>query len=478
MKKILMISCILILASFHARAAENDSLIQAARDHLAGMKYSEALKTLKPLEEADSLNPEVLYIKAEVYLVYGMDKFRAYMEKLSHTGNREYYDILKLKHLLFIGSSEFDDLLPEALGKYPENPELQFCKWLNELTRGDYEGCRRSAGTVSSLMLMKCMPYLALYYHSWDHDHNLALQYLDTLESMAGEFYGSRDREVLNLLSGHNTIPSEDSLIELPFSWCGPGMGFYLLDEKGDSVKIEIDTGTGYGLMTIHDLEKGESIYGKDVLTIPDGIQYNYMKNPEDLHYKISKLSLPDYGQLIFGYFNGQFTKADGCSSPFVFKGHALHMDPVNEKVWLRSRENMENYISMNREKLDIIPYELRNGWIYIPCRINGREVKMMIETGSRDINFNPLSADYLGLKPYESTLMWNGEDYPVNKIDCSIEIGRTSYEVKGGLISDFVLGNWYYGVGSAGDIGPDFLRKHAFIIDPFDHRFILINED
>ena len=102
----------------------------------------------------------------------------------------------------------------------------------------------------------------------------------------------------------------------------------------------------------------------------------------------------------------------------------------------------------------------------------------MMIETGSRDINFNSLSSEYLGLEPYESTLSWNGEDYPVKKIDCKIQIGSTSYEVKGGLISDFVLGNWYYGAGSSGDIGPDFLKNQAFIIDQFNNRFILIKEN
>ncbi len=37
----------------------------------------------------------------------------------------------------------------------------------------------------------------------------------------------------------------------------------------------------------------------------------------------------------------------------------------------------------------------------------------MQIETGSRDVNFNKLSLEALGLESYASSIEWRGEDYP-----------------------------------------------------------------
>ena len=104
MKKLLLICCLMVLFSIATKGIEHDSLLQAARNHLGCMNYSESLKILNTLEESDANNPEVLYMKTDVYLTYGMDKFNMYMERLSHTGNKEYTDVMSLKHLLFIGS--------------------------------------------------------------------------------------------------------------------------------------------------------------------------------------------------------------------------------------------------------------------------------------------------------------------------------------------------------------------------------------
>lgn len=476
MKPLIILSLLVALGCLCTSGHEQDSLINNARNHISMMRYSDALKSLRVVEQSDSLCPDMLYLKAETYLIFGMPEYQAYFQKLANTDRSDYVDILNLKYLQFIGSKEFDGALEQARIKYPDHPEVQYCQWLRDLQMGAFESCRQKAHGLSSPMLMRFLPYLAMHYHAWDRDHGLALQYLDTLENMVGEYYGSKYRPVLNLLSRQGITPSEKDVMELPFSWCGPGLGFYLLDSKGDSIQIELDTGTGYGLMTVHDLEKGKSIAGEDLLTIENGIQYNYMGKPQDLHYKQVQLSNPDYKDLILGYFNGKFTKADGCASPFVFAGHAMHMDPLNNSVWLRSRDNLENFLRDYPGQADKIPYEVRNGWIFIPCRVNGHEVKMMIETGSRDVNFNPLSVDYLELQPYDGVLAWNGKDYPMKKVDCTLEIGSFRYAVKGGLVSDFVLGNWYYGLGSAGDIGPEFLRNYAFIIDPFHQQFILLN--
>jgi len=459
--------------SIYGQNASNDSLTMLARKNMSDMKLSAALKQLDLIEKTDSLDPEMLYLKAEIYLISGNEKFFTYSDRLYQSGNEERFSILKLKHRLFIGSVDYDSLYDDFTEKYPENQELAYCHWLNRLCLGDFIYCQSTDSVVSKSVLFSFAPYLALYYHAWDHDHQLALQYLDTLENIVGKFHQSKYREILKLLANQTPSSPCEGFIKLPFSWCGSGMGFYLLDEKGDSVKIELDTGTGYGLMTVHDLLKGKSIFGEDILIVKNGIQYNYMEAPKDLYYKYAYLNKPAYHNFLFGYFDGQFSKADGCASPFAFRDYALQIDPINQQVFLRSRKNIDLYISLNKDNIETIPYQVRNGWIYIPCKVNGKEVMMMIETGSREINFNKFAKQALGLESYQSTISWNGKDFDVEKVDCTIEIGKINYKVKGGFITDFVLGNWKYGLGSAGDIGPDFLRKFVFTIDPFHQQII-----
>ncbi len=472
-KSFITIFCILGCISVYGQNASTDSLLKLARENIAIMKFSKALQQLNFQEKSDSLDREMLYLKAEIYLISGNEKYITYVKNLIRVGADEQKSLLKLKHSLFIGSNAYDSLHDEFESKYPRNSELIYCEWLNRLDSGDFEYCQKTASSVSKKSLFSFAPYLALYYHAWDRDHQLALHYLDTLENMVGKFHQSKYREILKLLAHQTPSSPNQDVIELPFSWCGSGMGFYLLDEKGDSVKIEIDTGTGYGLMTIHDLLKGKSIAGEDVMVVKNGIQYNYMDSPRDLYYKTANLSQPGYHNFLFGYFDGQFSKADGCASPFAFRDYALQIDPVNKQVFLRSHKNIDQYITQNRDKIELIPYQLRNGWMYIPCKVNGKEVMMMMETGSREVNFNKFSAQALGLESYQSTIQWRGKDFQVEKVDCIIEIGKITDTIKGGFITDFVLGNWYYGLGSAGDIGPDFLKKYVFTIDPFHDQII-----
>jgi len=437
------------------------------------MQFSKALIQLNKVEKSDSLNATMLYLKAETFLLKGMNEYFSYRDKLALLGNNEELSVLKMKHCLFIGSTSFDSLFEAFHRKYPYNDELKYCEWLNRLNSGDFENCKKTASSFSNKILFGFAPYLALYYHAWDRNPQLALNYLDTLEWMVGRFHQSKYREILELIAVNPKKEPSQDLIELPFSWCGHGMGYYIIDENGDSIKIELDTGTGYGLMSIHDLEKGKTIHGKDIAVIRNGIQYNYMDSPEDLYYKSLNLSLPPYQNFLLGYFDGQFSKADGCASPFIFKDYALQIDPIAEKVFLRSEKNLNNYLLQNKKKIETVAYQLRNGWIYIPCTVNGSEIMMMVETGSREINFNIFSAQVLGLETYEGTVKWRGKDYSLKKVDCNIEIGNIKYQLKGGLISDFVLGNWGYGLASAGDIGPDFLKNFVFTIDPFHKQII-----
>lgn len=474
MKKVfVLLLTFFLFASLYGQSAKTDSLLQLARENIADMKFSKAMKQLNLVEESDSLNAGMLYLKAEVYLITGNDKFFAYTDKLARSGSKEQVSILKIKHYLFIGSTAGDSLRDRLGINYPINPELNYCDWLDRLNSGEFNYCKKTASSVSNTILFKFAPYLALYYHAWDRDHQLALQYLDTLENKVGNFHQSKYREILELLVDQSPFSQDQGVVELPFSWCGNGMGFFIIAENGDSIKIELDTGTGYSLMTIHDLMKGQSIAGKDIKVVKNGIRYNYMDSPKDLYYKSTKLSHPQFSNFLFGYFDGQFSKADGCTSPFVFKEYALQMDPIKKKVFLRSHENIDKYIQQKSGEIEIIPYQLRNGWIYIPCKVDGNEVMMMIETGSREINLNKFSVRALGIESYQSTINWNGKDYQVEKLDCTIEIGKITHTIKGGLVSDFVLGNWYYGQGSAGDIGPDFLKDYVFTIDPF-HRQII----
>lgn len=111
---------------------------------------------------------------------------------------------------------------------------------------------------------------------------------------------------------------------------------------------------------------------------------------------------------------------------------------------------------------------------MFIPCEVNGKNVEMILETGSRDVNFNSLAARRLGLESYEGFVKWNGEDYPVTKLDTEIKVGSFVYTVNGRHKTNFVLGNLAYGLGAAGDVGPDFISSFVFTIDPFNKQIIL----
>ena len=473
-KKVLLsiIICSLALVSYGQKNV--DSLLRLTRNEIGKFSFRNAENYLQEVEKTDSLHPELLYLYCEMKLLLGNDEFMVYMEKLRNSGVSEYYHVMKLKHAHFIGLAEYESLLEKYLAYYPDNGEIKFVQWLSELDKGNYEMCMQSAYGISEETVFKFAPYLALFNISWDKNYKNAVAYMDTVEQIIGrEFYGSGYREILKILSDTELKDFNDGLTELPFAWCGPGMGFYMIDEKGDSLKIELDTGTGFNLMTVHDKSLGKNISGTDVLVLEKGISYNYMDKPADLYYKKSNFSVPAYENLIFGYFDSQFFKADGCTSPFVFKNSALHIDPINEKVYLMDRQNLDRYIKENKDKIEKVPYIVRNGWIFIPCKINGTETLMQLETGSRDVNFNTLSLEALGLESYACSIEWNGQDFPIDKVDCTLEIGRIKYEVNGGLVTDTVYGNLLYGLASAGDIGPLFMQNFAFTIDMFNQQIV-----
>lgn len=459
--------------------SEVDSLLNIASKDISTFSFRRAENSLKKVESIDSLNPRLIYLHSEMKLFLGDETFLDYLNKLHEIGADEYYHVMKLKHAIFVGLADYENLLDEYVLKYPDNGEIKYVRWLSSLDKGNYEKCMVSAREISNSTIFKFAPYIALFNISWDKDIKNAILYMDTVEHIIGrEFYGSKYREILNVFAENEMINQDSGVTELPFAWCGSGIGFYMIDEKGDSLKIELDTGTGYNLMTVHDKSKGENISGTDVLVVKDGISYNYMEKPADLYYKKSNFKIPAYENLIFGYFDSQFFKADGCTSPFIFKDRAIHINPIEEKVFLLDKENIEKYISENKAKLEMVPYIVRNGWIFIPCKINGTEVLMQIETGSRDVNFSTIAIDILGLETYASFIEWNGQEFPIDKVDCILEIGKIRYKVEGGLVSDKVYANWYYGLAAAGDIGPFFMNNFVYTIDIFNQQIIFeINE-
>ncbi len=466
---------VLLTISTSCNLLAQNEILDSARIYLGQEHFSKAFKKLNSIESSD---PKILiqkfYLKAEVYLILGREKYFSCYEKLDSLGAKKEVNILTAKQAILLGDENSGKLVSEAQKHDPDNPELAFCRWLLALSSNDLKYCKAHAGTISKKILFAYAPYLALYYKSWDINPSDALAYLDTLESLRGSFYESKRRVMLELiLENHQSIDTTDCM-EIPYTDCGPGMGIILTDKDGNKISMELDTGTGFNLMTVHDSTKGASISGEDLITIEDGIQYNYMAKAEDMHYKNARFHQPQCDHLFLGYFKGQFSKADGCFSPFVFHNKALKFDPKNKKAWLLSQKAIESYKKENRSKITLVPYQLRCGWIFIPCKVNGIEILMMMETGSRDVNFNMLASQYLGLEVWDGTIKWRGQDYPVKKTNCLLQIGdKIKYQVKGGLISDFVLGNWNYGQASAGDLGPDFFRHFTFTINPFDQEII-----
>jgi hypothetical protein len=266
-----------------------------------------------------------------------------------------------------------------------------------------------------------------------------------------------------------------DGVRELPYVDCGSQMGLRMTSVGGRDLDLSIDTGTGSGLLTLHESEPGEALAGPVVLRLEDGIHYHYMPEPVDVVCKLVDFRDPPMSRRPVEYFDGDFDAADGCVSPFAFPGAALTVDPQAERVWLRDRDGLAEYMrSVDPERTAVVPYVRRCGWIFVPARVNGHDVLMMVESGSRDVNVNTLAARRLGIPSRDGTIEWRGDDYPVKRADLTVEIGGLTYRCPDALVDDFVLGNNWTGTACAGDLGPDFLRHYRFTVDPFAGRLVL----
>ena len=437
---------------------QTDHLEKAKRE-MALLKIGRTVAHLDTILSTDPANREANYLMAEILLLSGNEDYKKQMTILKEIGASEELTVIKAKEALFIGDSRTGQIITEAINKYPDNAEIKYTEWLFDI---DNNGIGTRAGEAASLsegMIVRTLPWLALYLYSRDTDPALAISYLNTLEASNVTIYQSRDKPLLEMLTQLPSEPEFHGEFELEYADCGPGMGFYMTDSKGSKIKMEMDTGSGSNLFTIHNDSIGRALDGEQLLTIEDGISFNYMESAEDIHYKLVDFTNPAISNIVTGYFRGSLTKADGCFSPFSLGRVALTIDPVNKQAWLRDSLSLEQYLEQ-RDSYTMVKYIIRNGWIYIPCTINNKEVLMMVETGSRDVNLNSISAPLLGIEPYDGFIKWRGEDYPVSMVDFMLKVGDIMYEVKSGHVTSFVLGNNYTGQASAGDIGPVFFRN------------------
>ncbi|HEX2960681.1 MAG TPA: hypothetical protein VHO43_02760 [Ignavibacteriales bacterium] len=431
------------------------------------------LLLIDSLLKAGCSNPYALYLKGECLLLSGKEETLAVIDTLRKLNCHEYAGVLDLKAELFLGDSEFPAKLKEMKEKYPANPEVELSEWLFRLDHGEFEWAKKKVDEVSDKALFRLLPYEAFYFLAVNSDYEAASSVIKRamdkkLLKMTKTFL---QQEALHRLP---VSTSEIYEAEIPYAECGPYFGIELEDTSGNKIKASLDTGTSGRYLTIHKKLLGEKIPGGNAVCIKKGIQYRYMSAPSDAFIKAASLKTPSVKDFPVLYFEGGLTSSDGVFSPFAFKGLAVTVDPVNRKFTLRNEAALKKYYSEMSNEFEEIKYIERFGWIFIPCRLQGREVLMMLETGSRDVNFNSLAARKYKIPVVKNATLWNGKEYPVTRPDLTIRIGGIDYKPEDGFVEDFVMGNNIYGLACAGDIGPEFLRNYRFTIDPFEKKIVL----
>ena len=210
---------LIMLTSGLAGQEKPDSQANAAKQHLGRMEFKEASLLLNKMLEIDSSNIEANYLKAEIYLLYGSNKYQDYKERLQKLEADEELTILNAKEAAFLGLWSADSLLKEALKRYPGNAELELILFLQELENGNFYETRIQAGALSDKLIMKFMPYLALFNYTRSFHQDLTLAYLDTLENMTSDFYHSKNRPLFEILEqipeDHNPFDEFERFMKL-----------------------------------------------------------------------------------------------------------------------------------------------------------------------------------------------------------------------------------------------------------------------
>lgn len=471
-----------------AQAAESDSAvpppisadqfpvyIEEAREIFRSGKVRDGLQKLNEILRADSLHAEALYLKGECCLIYGSPVVLDMISRLYDVGDSVHADFLNLKLMMFLGDGRFPKELERCRSRYPDSPEVRLAGWMWEMDRSGIPPDTAELMAIAADVVMGGLPYQAAFSVAADRSDREGLAYLELFLPYAASYYDQL-KQKLEARVAMNPQVHLTGALELEYVQCGPEMGVYLVDSNGKKIKMALDTGTGSRLFTIHDQAVGDSLNGDTVLVLEDGIQFGYMDEPADIVTKPVDFSIPEVTNVAVEYFDGRFTLADGCFSPLAFRGVAMTVDPVNERVVVRDREAYRAWRdSLIEGTYADVPLILRDGWPYIPCNVNGHEVLMMLETGSRDVNFNEIAVRWYDLPAYDSVLIWREKEYPTEMLDVTINVGGLEYEVTGGLVTERIVGYHHYGMGAAGDIGPEFMRNFIWTLDPWDRRLILI---
>lgn len=471
---IIFICCTIFLNAFETKLNDKSDLFSEKLIYsLEVGKLRSAIKELDSLRITYPENNYVKYYLGTIYINVGSTKVYDILEELKKNNDLKFTELLKLQIDLLIGDPAAEQRLKEAVKSTEEIENLHLLNWLINLDNGEFESAEKSLSDIRTKTHLKYLPLKALYYYAYDRDYKSAFKYLSMLRSESGYNY-EKDFRRLTFLQKERASFDIDSTISVQYEQCGAQPGMQFVTKSGKKIKMGFDTGTnGYGF-SIHQQALGDSLHGDLVYEVEDGIQYNYMSEPADVKAKLVDFSSPPLNSFLVEYFEGGLTLADGVFSPLLFNA-AVTINSANQTVLLRSKAALNQYVdSLEEENYTAVPYKLRKGWMFIPCQVNGRDIMMMLETGSRDVNFNSIAVKELGLNTYESTVKWRGEDYPVTKLDAEIKVGDFIYKVSGGFESDFVLGNLGYGLACAGDIGPDFIKNFVFTIDPYNKRIIL----
>ncbi|MFO7652747.1 MAG: hypothetical protein R6X25_02890 [Candidatus Krumholzibacteriia bacterium] len=462
------------VAAVAAVAADGAERVAFVREKLAAGELRPAYAICDSLRKAGAGDGELVRIEGEIHWLAGSAGALAVADSLRARGDDLAAEALLLKVDLLLGRPHVRERLRELEAAAPGDPGLRLVRWLLELDSGSWEEARRSVTKVARGVDCAYVPATALMLAAVDRDSTAAADAAEVMEAQDIWLLTGLRRKVAAgaLFSGPCRVQGRR---ELPYVDCRPYMCVRLTAADGHQVTLTLDTGTGSGLLTLHGQALGEALAGPEVLRLTDGIQYHYMDGPADVVIKRVDFADPPVRGRPVESFDGRLEDVDGCVSPFAFPGAAVTVDAAAGRVWLRDRDDLAAHVAaLDPDRSAVVPFVRRGGWIFVPVRLNGHEVLLMLESGSRDVNINSLAARRLGIETYRSTSTWRGEEHEVTRADLTVEIGGLTYRCPDAFVTGYVLGNNLTGLAGAGDLGPDFLRHYRWTIDPFDDRLIL----
>lgn len=457
-----------------ASAPEAAGRLADVRASLAAGDLRAAYVVADSLRRAGVHATDLVRLEGDILWLAGSARAVAVADTLRARGEVLAADILLLKVDLLLGRPHVAERLTELAANAPGDPDLRLLQWLLALDGGDWQEALRQVDAVADGVTCAYIPPTALMLAAIDIDSTSAAAAAAVMQRRHCDLLETMRRKVAAgaLFSGPCGIVGTR---ELPYVACGPYMGLRLTASGGRQITVTLDTGTGSGMLTLHSLEVGDALHGPEILRLENAIHYHYMAAPADVVIKRVDFDDPPLMGRPVEYFAGQLDGSDGCMSPFAFPDVAVTVDAVAERIWLRDQGDLEAYVaSLAPEASTVVPFVRRGGWIFIPARLNGHEVLMMLESGSRDVNVHALAARRLEIETYRSTVAWQGEEREVTRADLTVEIGGLVHHCPDGFVEAGVLGNNLTGLAGAGDVGPEFLRRYRWTIDPFADRLIL----